>query len=162
MAGRSVATCYGQRNYCTRKVFSNTGGSASSQYCSPLKVGGCYNLISLLITVLVVINSIPDWMSQNFMTSISSAFQGFFLPKFKKCNQISIKFCYVVKGMLKLLCGWFMNWLHLLPYFLPHKLSVATKNIRRGKVLLVKQQVKGSYPHGIELLFILGTSLSTG
>ena len=64
--------------------------------------------------------------------------------------------------MLKLLCGWFMNWLHLLPYFLPHKLSVATKNIRRGKVLLVKQQVKGSYPHGIELLFILGTSLSTG
>lgn len=110
----------------------------------------------------VVINSIPDWMSQNFMTSMSSAFQGFFLPKFKKCNQISIKFCYVVKGMLKLLCGWFMNWLHLLPYFLPHKLSVATKNIRRGKVLLVKQQVKGSYPHGIELLFILGTSLSIG
>ena len=64
--------------------------------------------------------------------------------------------------MLKLLCGWFMNWLHLLSYFLPHKLSVATKNIRRGKVLLVKQQVKGSYPHGIELLFILGTSLSIG
>ena len=89
-------------------------------------------------------------------------YENFFCQKFKKCNQISIKFCYVVKGMLKLLCGWFMNWLHLLPYFLPHKLSVATKNIRRGKVLLVKQQVKGSYPHGIELLLILGTSLSIG
>lgn len=89
-------------------------------------------------------------------------YENFFCQKFKKCNQISINFCYVVKGMLKLLCGWFMNWLHLLPYFLPHKLSVATKNIRRGKVLLVKQQVKGSYPHGIELLFILGTSLSIG
>ena len=89
-------------------------------------------------------------------------YKDFFCQKFKKCNQISIKFCYVVKGILKLLCGWFMNWLHLLPYFLPHKLSVATKNIRRGKVLLVKQQVKGSYPHGIELLFILGTSLSIG
>lgn len=89
-------------------------------------------------------------------------YKDFFCQKFKKCNQISIKFCYVVKGMLKLLCGWFMNWLHLLSYFLPHKLSVATKNIRRGKVLLVKQQVKGSYPHGIELLFILGTSLSIG
>ena len=89
-------------------------------------------------------------------------YKDFFCQKFKKCNQISITFCYVVKGMLKLLCGWFMNWLHLLPYFLPHKLSVATKNIRRGKVLLVKQQVKGSYPHGVELLFILGTSLSIG
>lgn len=100
--------------------------------------------------------------SQNFMTLINSALRGFFCQKFKKCNQISINFCYVVKGMLKLLCGWFMNWLHLLPYFLPHKLSVATKNIRRGKVLLVKQQVKGSYPHGIELLLILGTSLSIG
>ena len=82
MAGRSVATCYGQRNYCTRKVFSNTGGSASTQFCSSLKVGGCYNLISFLDYSVSCDQQHPRLdKSQNFMTLISSALHEFFLPK---------------------------------------------------------------------------------
>jgi len=38
MAGWGVAAGYGQRNYSSRKMFSDSGGSASKQYSSLCKV----------------------------------------------------------------------------------------------------------------------------
>lgn len=38
VVGWSVTVSHGQRNYCTRKVFSDPGRSAAQEYCTSVKV----------------------------------------------------------------------------------------------------------------------------
>jgi len=54
MARWGVATGYGQRNYSSRKMFSDSGGSATWQYCSLFKVSSmAYNKVTQTIHIFL-------------------------------------------------------------------------------------------------------------